>query len=134
VVAIEHADHRVDAGGPLEQLGAMSLHQTAGHHHALQLTALLALDGVADHAQTLFLAGFQEAAGVHHDRVGLVRLVHGLHATLLQQGEHLLAVHEVLRAAKADEGDAVDVVGSGGHRGHPTRPAAKSRSNLRHSS
>ena len=32
-VSIEHADHRIDAGGPFQKFRAMSLDEASGHHH-----------------------------------------------------------------------------------------------------
>ncbi len=106
VVAIEHADHRVDARGPLQHLGPVTLHQAAGDHHPLQFAAVLLLDGLGDDFQRFLLGGLQEAAGVDHHRIGLLVGVHGdrRDAVLGEQPEHLLGVHEVFRAAEGDEG------------------------------
>ena len=75
VIAIKDADHRIDAGGPLEQLRAVPLHQTTGDHHALDLTFLFAANRVVNHFERLVFRCFEEAAGVDDDRVGALIFV-----------------------------------------------------------
>ena len=75
VIAIKDADHRIDAGGPLEQLRAVPLHQTTGDHHALDLALFFAANCVVNHFERLVFRCFEEAAGVDDDRVGALVFV-----------------------------------------------------------
>ena len=48
-----------------------------------------------------FLFGcFEEAAGVNHDRVGVIIAGHGHEAILSEQAEHLFGVDEILGATQ----------------------------------
>ena len=70
VVAIEHADHRVDARRPLEQLRAVALHEAARDDDALdRRPPPCASMRLVDDLERLVLRRLEEAARVHDDRV-----------------------------------------------------------------
>ena len=50
-------------------------------------------------------AGFDEAAGVHHEHVGIVGARREFVAAARQNAHHDLAIDEVFRAAQTDESD-----------------------------
>jgi hypothetical protein len=114
LVAVEDADHRVDAGGPFEHLGAVALDEAPRDDDAADLAAVLGGDGVLDDAQALILRSFEEPAGVDDDRVGPAEIApfgvdrNGHDSGLSQTAEHFLGVDEVLGAAQADESDGFD--------------------------
>jgi hypothetical protein len=103
VVAVEDADHRVDAGRPFEELRAVTLHEAACNDDSLDLAALLALDRLADHVERLVLRRLEEPAGVDDDRIGRLVAVDERIAAVGEHAEHLLAVDEILRASERHE-------------------------------
>ncbi len=111
MLTIEHAHQAVNARGVGQQLGLVPLHQAAGDDDALHMAGVFQVNGAVDLGQALGLAGFQEAAGVNDDGVGGFLIRRNGDAVRRQQAEHALAVNEVFRAAKADEGDGLNVIG-----------------------
>ena len=145
VLAIEDADHGVNAGRPIEHLGAVALHEAAGDDDAFDLALLFEFDGFFDDAERFLLGGLEEAAGVDDDgvcgrdapgcragvllgpgerEVVVLLILDGLggdgeESVGREESEHLLGVDEVLGAAERDEGDSLDGVGLGlGFGGH----------------
>ncbi len=94
------------------QFFGISLHQTARHNHLFDLAPLLALQGFQNGVDRFFFCRFDKAAGIDNNHVGIsangLAIVGELDAVAfaLQQAEHLLAVHLVLRAAQIDKADA----------------------------
>ena len=113
-VPIKHAEHGINAGSPLEHLGAMPLHEASGDDDPLQLAAFLASDRFVDHVQRFIARRLEKTAGIDDDRIGLLVVGDKFVAALGEFAEHRFRVDEVLRTAEADEGDALD--GGGRHR------------------
>ena len=94
---------RVDLG----QLGLhfvrVALHQAAGDDQTLHFADLLVLRRVEDGLDGLALGGLDEPAGVDHAHVGLGHVLGDFPARRAQQGEHVLAVHQIFGAAERDE-------------------------------
>ena len=86
----------------------MALDEAAGDDDAFALASGFLLDGLVDFAEGFILGGFEEAAGVDDDGIGLIGVGGDGQAILGEEAEHALGVHEVFRAAEADEGDGVD--------------------------
>ena len=140
VVAVEDAEHGIDARGPLEHFGAVTLDEASGDNDAFELAGVFALDGVFDDGEGFFFGGFEEAAGVDDDGVCAGEVARGSGCFVLvgvgevggvirgkgdggdavfgEHAEHFFGVHEVLRAPEGDEGDGFNgFVGGGRHRG-----------------
>ena len=69
MITIEDADHRVDAGSPIEHLGSVTLHQAARDDDPLELALVLSIDRFPDDRERFVLAGLEESTGVDHDGV-----------------------------------------------------------------
>ena len=74
--------------------------EAAGHDDAAILGERL-----ADRLERLFLGAVEEAAGVHHDRVGVLVARRQLVAFGAKPGDDALGIDERLGAAQADEAD-----------------------------
>ena len=110
---LPHADVGVGPGGDAGELLAHALGEAPGDDDLSGAPGVLFADGVLDRFDRLFLAGFEEAAGVDDCDVALTaRAVDGV-ARAAQDARDLLGVHLVLRAP---EGHDLDFGGCGGHR------------------
>jgi hypothetical protein len=103
MLATKDADKLIDVGPLDEQRFLLPLGQAAGDNDAAKLAAALELEHFVDGAERLLPGRFNEAAGVHHGKVGVGGTVNKLIAVELQHAKHPLAVDEILRAAEADK-------------------------------
>jgi hypothetical protein len=104
VVAVVHADERVDLGDCVAQAGAVALGETAGHNDSPQRPTPLTVRQPAQHIQRFLPRRAQKPAGIDHHRVS--------HRLSAEQGprlgdlrEHLFRVHQVLDATQRHEGN-----------------------------
>ena len=103
VLIAARAAQRVDLGQFGFHFLRIALHQTAGDHKALHPAGLLVLRHVEDGLDGLALGGLDKPAGVDHAHVGLGHVLGNLPARRAQQGEHVLAVHQVFGAAERNQ-------------------------------
>jgi hypothetical protein len=89
----------------LEDLFADSLGEAAGDDDFSDEAAGLLFKDVLDDFEGFGFCGFDEAAGVDNDKVGLVGVFDEGEAGLDDLGEHLFAVNNVLGAAQCVEAD-----------------------------
>ena len=108
MLAIEDTDQAVNSGFIGQKLGLVTLYEATGDDDALAPAVFFHLDGVADFRHRLGFRGFEKTAGVDDDGVGIGGVGGDGEAIHRQQAEHPLAIDEVLRATKTDEGDRFD--------------------------
>ena len=95
---LSEAGHEVHLGQRVEQLVAVAFGQAPGHHQA---GAGAALVGQLQYGVDRLLAGrLYEGARVHHDQVGVRRVVGAVEALRGQVTLELVRVHLVLRATQ----------------------------------
>ena len=109
MLAIEDTDEAVDSGFIGEQLGLVTLHETAGNDYALALAVLLHLNGIADFGHRFGLRRLQKATGIDDDGVSVGCVVRDCQPVHCEQPEHPLAVDEVLRTTETDESDSLNL-------------------------
>ena len=102
IIAARSAEY-VDLGQLSAHLVSIALHQTAGHDQTLHISGLLVLGGLQNGFDSLGLSGFDEAAGVDNANVCFGHILGDLPACVPQPGQHMLAVHEVFRAAERNK-------------------------------
>ena len=103
VVVAAGAAENVDFGQFLAHFVRVALHEAAGHDQTLHAAGLLVLRGFEDGLDGLGLGRFDKAAGVDHANVRLAHILGNLPACLAHQGEHMLAVHQILGAAERNK-------------------------------
>jgi hypothetical protein len=108
------AEEVVHLGHLLGQLLGVPLGEAAGYHQALAAPALLVAGHLQDGVHRLLLGLPDEAAGVHHDHLGVGGVRHHPMAGVGEVPEHDLGVDPVLGAPERDEVDGL--AGGGGHR------------------
>ncbi len=108
MIAVEHTDHGVDAGRPLEQFCPVALHQAARDHNPLHRSLFFPFNRFGDDFQRFFFGIFEEAAGVDDDGVGGIVIGNKVDIGLNEGTEHGFGVDKVFRAAEGDEGDGFD--------------------------
>ena len=101
VLPLADAEDVVDRGRLLAHLAAVELGHAAGDDE--RLAVAFAGRERAHSLHGLFLALFDEAAGVDDDGVGIFRLEHGQQFAAGQQPFEVLAIDIVLGAAEGDE-------------------------------
>jgi len=79
------------------------LREAAGHHQPAAPAGFPVRGELEDPVDGLLGRGLDEAAGIHHDGVGLFRRLREGPAPGCHPGGHGLAVHQVAGAAEADE-------------------------------
>ena len=99
------ADQGIHLGHLLADIPAIALHQASGHDQPLGAPDLLILGHLQDGIHGLLLGGVDEAARVHHQHVGLVRVRSQLVTLGHELAHHHFAIHEVFGAPQADESD-----------------------------
>ena len=97
------AEAGIDLRHVSQQLIAVALHHAARHHQLLAGAALLVGGGLEDGLDAFLLGAFNEAAGVHHQDLGLFRPGRDGETLELQVPEHHLAIHKVLGASQRHE-------------------------------
>jgi hypothetical protein len=95
------AEQPVDFGHAAEHFGAVALHQAAGGDQHLMLA--FAPRQFVKHADGLFLGGFEKAAGVDDQHVGVARRIRDAVIGVAQQRLDAVAVDLVLRAAQSNQ-------------------------------
>lgn len=103
VLAAENADELVDLGTRFEERFALPFGQATGDDDAAELAAPFELKHLIDRGERFCAGCFDETARVDDRKIGAARIINELVTIELQQAEHSLAVHKVLRAAQADE-------------------------------
>ena len=76
MIAIKHADHRVDARSPLQKFRAVALHEAARDDDTLDFAFVFTTNRVMDHFKRFIFRRFEEAASVHHNRIRRLVFVH----------------------------------------------------------
>src|SRR5215204_7161786 len=94
----------------LHQVVAVSLDQAAGNNDALGLALGLQVRGFENRIDRFLFRRFDKAAGVHHDRIGLIGVIRNLPASLLKRAHHHLAIYEVLRTSQTDKSNFFHVI------------------------
>ena len=102
IIAARSAEY-VDLGQLSAHLVSIALHQTASHDQTLHIAGLLVLGGLQNGFDSLGLSGLDEAAGVDNANVCFGHILGDLPACVPQPGQHVLAVHEVFRAAERNK-------------------------------
>ena len=102
---LPRAEDRIDLGDLLLQLGAVALGEAAGDDQAAAGAVLLVLRHLEDGVDRLLLGRIDERAGIHHEDVGVGRVVRQLVARLLRQPEHHLGIDEVFGTPQRDQSD-----------------------------
>jgi hypothetical protein len=105
VFAIEDPDQSVNFRDVCKELGLVPLDEASRDDDALALPSGFHVHGIPDRFQRLGFATFQEPARVNHDGICGRGVIRNREPILGKETEHPLAVHEVFRAAKADECD-----------------------------
>ena len=100
------AEEVVHLGQLAGELVGVALHEAARDDELLAAAGALQLGEPHDGVDRLHLRALDEAAGVHDDHLGLLRILHEAVAGLRERPEHHLAVHPVLRAAEGVHVDA----------------------------
>ena len=103
VVVAAGAAENVDFGQFLAHFVRVALHEAAGHDQTLHAAGLLVLRGFKNGFDGLGLGRFDKATGVDHANVRLAHILGNLPACLAHQGEHMLAVHQILGAAERNK-------------------------------
>ncbi len=98
------AEHGVDLRQLLQDRILVALAQTARDDQTAQPALLLELRHLQNVVDGLALRGVDEAAGIHDREIRPLRLGHQREAGLVEKVEHLLAVDQILGAAKRDHG------------------------------
>ena len=98
------ADHGVDARREVVERLPVAVGQAAGHHHTAGPTEPFVPQGLANDRHRFLPRRRQEAAGVDNDDVGLLHRRADDAAGLGEDGQHPLAVDEILRAPQRYQG------------------------------
>ena len=99
------ANDSVDLGNQRAQLVAVTLRQTACHDEPL--AGPLGRGVFEDRLRRFGFGRIDEGTGIDHDCIGAGRLVDDAPAGEPGARDHHLGVYQVLRAAQADEGNAL---------------------------
>ena len=105
VRVVVEAEHRVGLRQRLSELGAVPLGQAADGHHRLRTAVGLEVRGRQQGVDAVLLGRLDEAAGVHHHRVGVGGVRDQLEPAQLQPRGQLLGVDVVAGATQRDEMD-----------------------------
>ena len=98
-------DDGVDLGNALANLVAVPLHEASCHNQPLRFATVrnLVPHHLQDGVHRLLLGRVDKAARIHHQDLGVLGPCRQLAARAVEQPHHHLGIHQVLRAAQADE-------------------------------
>ena len=96
-------DHGVHFRNLLADLLAIAFHQASGDDQLAGAAEFFVFGHFDDGVDGLALRGFDEAAGVYHEHVGIAGAGREFVAAAGQNAHHDLGIDEVLRAAQTDE-------------------------------
>src|SRR6185369_12350732 len=103
IVDLRGADESVDIGEFLHQIVAITLDQTAGNDDARRFAVAFQAGGLEYRVNRFLFCGFDEPAGVDHNRIRFVGIACDLIASFGKLSHHHLAVNEILGTPKTDK-------------------------------
>ncbi len=104
-VELVGADEGIHLGHLFADVAAVALDQASGDDQLLRAADFLVFGHFEDGIDGLLLSRIDEAAGVDHKHVGLVRMRRELVAARHKLAHHDLAIYQIFGTAQADKTD-----------------------------